>query len=270
MTSLDNARHRVDTVAMTTKARDLLFRDIEQGLATDAFEPAFQPVTRLSDGKIAGFEALARWRRGDDLVEPVSFLEEAMARNLMGEISGRILRAACATLRDWRAGGVLDVFISANVLGHDVEREDFVAETLAVLGAADLPAGTVRLEVTEQQVLRDPPRVARQLARLREAGVKILFDDFGSGFSSFTWLTRLPADALKFDHTLIAGIAARAAHFKIARAMIGLAHELGLETIAEGVETEAQRDILAELGCDYAQGHLYAKALGPAEARALL
>lgn len=252
-------------------ARDTLFRDIERALADDEFEPAFQPVARLSDGALAGFEALARWRRAPEtLAEPAVFIAEALARNLMGEISRRILLAACAIMRDWREGGVDGVFMSVNVVGQDLERESFVAETLDILHAADLPSGVIRLEVTEQQVLRDPPLIARQLARLRKAGVKILFDDFGSGFSSFTWLTKLPADALKFDQSLIAGIAEDGPHLKIVRAMVALAHELGLETIAEGVETQAQRDILADLGCDYAQGHFYAKALGASEARALI
>lgn len=252
-------------------ARDELFRDIERALETDAFEPVFQPVARLTDGALAGFEALARWRRGPEtLSEPSVFVAEALARNLMGEISRRILLAACAIMRGWRAEGVDGVFMSVNIVGHDLEREAFVAETLDILRAADLPPGVIKLEVTEQQVLRDPPRIASQLARLRNAGVKILFDDFGSGFSSFTWLTKLPADALKFDHSLISGIGEDGPHLKIVRAMVALAHELGLETIAEGVETEAQREILADLGCDYAQGHLFSKALGAAEARALI
>lgn len=252
-------------------ARDALFRDIERALATDEFEPVFQPVARLTDGALAGFEALARWRRAPEtLTEPSVFIAEALARNLMGEISRRILLAACAIMRGWRAEGVDGVFMSVNIVGQDLEREAFVTETLDILRAADLPPGVIRLEVTEQQVLRDPPLIARQLARLRDAGVKILFDDFGSGFSSFTWLTKLPADALKFDQSLISGITEDGPHLKIVRAMVTLAHELGLETVAEGVETEAQRDILADLGCDYAQGHLYAKALGAAEARALI
>jgi c-di-GMP-specific phosphodiesterase len=252
---------------MTSQAdRDALYDSIKQALQANAFEPAFQPVTRLSTGAVAGFEALARWRQGPEALAGTSaFIEEALARDLLGEIGRRMLIAACAALRTWDAG---DIFMSVNIVGHDLQRDAFVDETLDILSG--LPAGTVRLEVTEQQVLHDPPRMARQLARLREAGVKILFDDFGSGFSSFTWLTRLPADALKFDHALISGIAARDAHFKIVRAMIALAHELGLETVAEGVETEAQRNILADLGCDYAQGHLFSEALGPREARVMI
>ena len=252
-------------------ARDELFRDIERALETDAFEPVFQPVARLTDGALAGFEALARWRRGPEtLSEPSVFIAEALARNRMGEISRRILLAACAIMRGWRAEGVDGVFMSVNIVGHDLEREAFVAETLDILRAADLPPGVIKLEVTEQQVLRDPPLIAAQLSRLRNAGVKILFDDFGSGFSSFTWLTKLTADALKFDQSLISVITDDGPHLKIVRAMVALAHELGLETIAEGVETEAQREILADLGCDFAQGHLFSKALGANEARALI
>jgi len=256
---------------MTTQAtRDALFRDIERAIETDAFEPVFQPVIRLADGALAGFEALARWRQGPEaLAEPSAFIEEALARNLMGEISRRILRSVCAIVRDWRAEGIDNIFVSVNIVGHDLERDAFVAETLDLLHAADLPPGAIKLEITEQQVLRDPPAVARQLARLRSAGVKILFDDFGSGFSSFTWLTKLPADALKFDHALISGIAdPRGPHLKIVRAMNALAHELGLETIAEGVESERERAILAELGCDFAQGRLFAMPLSASEARA--
>lgn len=256
---------------MTDAARDALFRDIERAIATDEFEPVFQPVARLSDGALAGFEALARWRRAPQtLDEPSAFMEEALARNLMGAISRRILLAACAIMRGWRADRVDGVFVSVNIVGHDLERDAFVDETLDIIRAAGLPAGVLRLEVTEQQVLRDPPVIARALKRLRAAGVKILFDDFGSGFSSFTWLTRLPADALKFDQTLIAGIAADGPHVKIVRAMVALAHELGLETVAEGVETEVQREVLADLGCDYAQGHLFSRPLAAAEARALI
>jgi c-di-GMP-specific phosphodiesterase len=261
-------RHRCMS---TNAARDQLFRDIERALENDAFEPAFQPVARLSDGALAGFEALARWRQAPErLAEPAIFYEAAMAQGLMSEISRRILLAACAVLRSWRAAGADGVFVSVNIMGHDLERDAFVGETLDIIRAADLPPGSLKLEVTEQQVLRDPPRIARSLSELRAAGVKILFDDFGSGFSSFTWLTRLPADALKFDHALISGIHAEGPHRKIVRAMVGLAHELGLETVAEGVETELEREILTDIGCDFAQGHLYSKPLGPAEARALL
>lgn len=250
---------------------DALFRDLEIALDTDAFEPAFQPVAHLSDGAIAGFESLARWRRAPEvLIEPAHFMEEAMARDLVGRISQRIMRVACATMARWRADGVDGVFLSVNVAGRDLERPDFVDEVFGVIAAAGIPATSIKIEVTEQQVLHDPALVGRQLARLREAGVKILFDDFGSGFSSFTWLTRLPADALKFDQTIIGPITDRGAHYKIVSAMIALAHDLGLETIAEGVETEAQRDLLAALGCDFAQGHLYARALGEAGARAMI
>lgn len=251
--------------------RDALFRDLETALDTDAFEPAFQPVAHLSDGAIAGFESLARWRRAPDmLIEPAHFMEAAIHGDLVGRISQRIMRAACATMARWRRDGVDNVFFSVNVAGRDLERPDFVDEVLGVISRAGIPAASIKIEITEQQVLHDPAAVREPLERLRAAGVKILFDDFGSGFSSFTWLTRLPADALKFDHDLVAPITEKGAHYKIVSAMIALAHDLGLETIAEGVETEPQRDLLASLGCDFAQGHYYARALGEAGARAMI
>lgn len=266
-----SAANGARTNRMTDDARrEALFRDLETALDTDAFEPAFQPVAHLSDGAIAGFESLARWRREDVLIEPAHFMEEAINRDLVGRISQSIMRSACATMARWRTEGVDDVFFSVNVAGRDIERDDFVDEVLGVIGRADIPPASIKIEITEQQVLHDPERVRGPLERLRAAGVKILFDDFGSGFSSFTWLTRLPADALKFDQPFIAHVAERGAHYKVLAAMIALAHDLGLETIAEGVETEAQRDLLAQLGCDFAQGHYYARALGEAGARAMI
>lgn len=256
----------------TEAARDRLFRSIERALAGDEFEPAYQPVARLADGALAGFEALARWRRASEtVVEPSVFLAEARARNLMDGISRRILLAACATLRGWRQDGVAGLYVAVNATGREIERTSFVEDTLAVVRAAELEPGSLRLEVTEQEELLQPEIVARHLGLLREAGIKVLFDDFGSGFSSFTWLTQLPADAIKFDQSLVAGVTrAESRERKILRAMIGLAHDLGLETVAEGVETQDQSDALADLGCDYGQGHLFAPPLAATDARALI
>jgi EAL domain-containing protein (putative c-di-GMP-specific phosphodiesterase class I) len=162
------------------------------------------------------------------------------------------------------------LFVTANVAGRDLEAEDFCDDVLAAVEHAALPPGLLKLEVTEQQVLRDPVLVSARLQTLREAGVRVVFDDFGTGFSSLSWLMRLPADAIKFDQTMIAGVGTETAERKIVRAMIGLAHELGLETIAEGVETETLRDSLIDMGCDFAQGHYYATPLPSEAARALI
>jgi c-di-GMP-specific phosphodiesterase len=248
-----------------------LISEIEQGLQNGAFEPVFQPIARLSDGALAGFEALARWRRGPGpLTEPSVFIEAALEKDLLGAISRSILHAATRTAAGWRTEGAPALFVTCNVAGRDLEREDFCLDVLTALSRAALPAGALKIEVTEQQVLRDPFLVSRNLEELREAGAQVVFDDFGTGFSSLSWLTRLPVDGIKFDQTMIAGIAADGAERKIVRAMIALAHDMGLYTVGEGVETEDQREILAELACDYAQGALYAMPLPEDAVRALI
>jgi c-di-GMP-specific phosphodiesterase len=245
--------------------------EIQAALAAGDFEPVFQPIARLGDGALAGFEALARWRRAANLiVGPSDFLEAALEHDLLGEISRRIMRESCRTMSGWRGEGATGLFLSVNVAGRDLERADFVFDAIDAIEQAGLSQQAVKIEITEQQILRDPTHAARELARLRERGVRILFDDFGSGYSSLTWLARLPCDAIKFDGTLVANVAEDGPERKILRALTGLARDLGLETIAEGVETEAQRDAVAAFGCDYAQGHFYAKALSSNDARALI
>lgn len=247
--------------------------DLRKGVADGAFEPAFQPVARLADGALAGFEALARWRRGPDALEPTSvFLDAAMEHDLLGEISRTILFRATQRFAQWRVGRpeAALLFLSVNVAGRDLERSGLLEDVATALAQSELPAAQLRIEVTEHQVLRDPVTAAATLTALRAGGVKVLLDDFGAGFSSLHWLAHLPVDAIKFDSILVRGVATDSAERKILRAMIGLARDLGLETIAEGVETVDQRDALRDLRCDFAQGYLYAKALSETAAQSLV
>lgn len=253
--------------------RDALIAELQAGVAAGAFEPAFQPVARLADGALAGFEALARWRRTPSTLASTStFLEAALERDLLGAISRTILFNATAAFARWRtlAPGAHNLFLSVNVAGRDLERGALLDDVLAALDAVALPPEALRLEVTEHQVLRDPVVAGATLKALRAHGVKILLDDFGSGYSSLHWLMSLPADAIKFDGLLVKGVADDGAERKILRAMTALAHELGMVTIAEGVETLSQRDALSDIGCDYAQGYFYAQAMAPDDALALL
>lgn len=242
---------------------------MQAALQAGAFVPAFQPIERLCDGTLAGFEALARWRRAPDVLwEPGAFLETALTEDLLGAISLAVMQQACRAMGPW-AQAAAPLFLTVNVAGRQLEGADFVNDVLAALATANLPGASLRIEVTETQVLRDPARAARHLALLREHGIGVFFDDFGAGYSSLSWLMRLPVDGLKFDAVLTQRAATDGHERKILRAMITLAREMGLVTVGEGVETPAQRAALLELGCDYAQGHLYAKALAPEDAGAL-
>jgi c-di-GMP-specific phosphodiesterase len=243
--------------------------NMEAGLAEGAFVPVYQPIERLRDGALVGFEALARWRRaGDELWAPGAFIEVALAENLLGEISIAIMKQACLAMAPWAQRGD-NLFLTVNVAGRQLDGPHFVEDVLAALAVADLPGEALRIEVTETQVLRDPEQAGLRLAQLRAHGIGVYFDDFGAGYSSLSWLMRLPVDGLKFDAVLTQRAATDGPERKILRAMITLAREMGLVTVGEGVETPAQRAALLDMGCDYAQGHLYAKALAPEEAGAL-
>jgi c-di-GMP-specific phosphodiesterase len=258
---------------MTERADIELAREIAEGLKEGAFEPVFQPIARLSDGALAGFEALARWRRKDGtLIGPQSFLDAALAHDLMGQLSRYILHAATAAFGGWRAkaGPAENLFLTVNIPGGDLEKGDIVEQAARAVAAARLPAGALKIEVTEHQILRDPKAAAITAARLREAGVAVALDDFGAGFASLTWLADLPADTLKLDKSLIDGLLGGGRRLTIVRAVIALAHELGLDVVAEGVERADIRDLLVDLGCDYAQGHLFAPALSAGGAEALI
>jgi c-di-GMP-specific phosphodiesterase len=261
-------------MAMNKSADALaLEAELQAGVASGAFEPAFQPVARLADGALAGFEALARWRRVSGALAPTGvFLESALEQDLLGQISLTILFAACTQLAQWRrtVPQAEHLFLSVNVAGRDLERGALQADVEAALSQSGLPGHALRLEVTEHQVLADPARAAATLKAVRALGVKVLLDDFGAGYASLHWLMRLPVDAIKYDPVIVQGVGVDGPERKILRAMTGLAHELGLSVIAEGVETQAQRDALFDMGCDYAQGYLFAQALNPADAMALI
>jgi c-di-GMP-specific phosphodiesterase len=247
-----------------------LLAELQTGLAQRAFVPVFQPIARLSDGALSGFESLARWQRAAEVLsEPAVFLEAALEHDLLGEISRHVLYAACADMASW-AHAAPGVFLTVNVAGRQLEHDDFASDVLRAVDHAGLAGARLRIEVTETQVLRDPARAARHLARLRDQKIGVFFDDFGAGFSSLSWLTRLPVDGLKFDALLTRRAPFHSAERKILRAMISLAHDMGLLTIGEGVEREEERDALMDLGCDYAQGHFFSRPLTAQEAGALM
>lgn len=259
-------------MTMQDRSAAALAREIQHAIDHGGFEPVFQPIARLSDGALAGFEALARWRREDgSLSGPGQFLPTALTHELMGAVSQRILRQSVAILAQWRAAApeAQGLFLTVNVPGGDLEKGRIVDEAIELAQAARLPAGALKIEVTEHQILKDPAAAAAALSRLRRAGLAVAFDDFGAGFASLAWLARLPVDTLKVDRSFTRDMAQPRTE-KIVRAVVALAHELGLDVVAEGVETPDVRDRLTDFGCDYAQGHLFAPPLSSGGAEALI
>jgi diguanylate cyclase (GGDEF)-like protein/PAS domain S-box-containing protein len=249
--------------ALQQEAQDrlALLADLRQALDAGQLEMHYQPQIELASGKLLGFEALMRWRhptRG--LVPPAVFIPLAEDSGLIVGIGAWALLMACRDAARWPGG----LRVAVNVSALQFERSPLELHVLEALERSGLPADRLEIELTESALLNDSHHAIDLLTRLRALGVRIALDDFGTGFSSLAYLRRLPLDQLKIDRAFItdldhprAGPTARA----IVSAIHELAQALGLHTVAEGIETAEQQQVLTELGCGLGQGFLYAQAL---------
>jgi c-di-GMP-specific phosphodiesterase len=247
--------------------------DLRGALQRGEIGPFFQPIVRLSNGAISGFEALVRWRhprRG--LVMPDEFLPLAADMGLLHDIGAHMMESSARQLAEWRkrhrAAGELTV--SVNLSTGEIDREDLLLDVSRILKETGLPNGALKLEVTESDIMRDPERAAVILQDLREAGAGLSLDDFGTGFSSLSYLTRLPFDTLKIDRYFVRTMGANEGSAKIVRSVVNLGKDLFLEVVAEGVENATMARQLMEIGCHYGQGFGYAPALSAQEAEVYL
>ncbi|HWK28073.1 MAG TPA: EAL domain-containing protein [Solirubrobacter sp.] len=265
-------RHAVFDAAMHAQVtrRLNLERRLRDAIEGGTLEVGYQPIVQAATGRIVGFEALGRWPHGDT-AEVLAMAEET---GLAVPLGRRILSVACAQLAHWRelpggAGLTVGVNVSARQLGEP----DFVSALRTTLRESGLDPRALRLEVAESDLTRGRAddatrRVLEQV--LQHAGVQTHIDHFGTGASPLRLLHRFPGDAIKVSAALVAGIGHDAGAFEIVRAVVGLAHNLGLEVIADGVETAEQLDYLKVLGCEFAQGFHVSATLAPEQARALL
>ena len=238
------------------RAETGLRRALERGEVT-AF---LQPVVSLETGRIAGAEALARWRSADgSWVPPAEFVGTAEESGLIAELGDQVLRQACRAAAGWAE----PLPVSVNLSVRQLARADLPERVAEALAESGLPAARLRLEVTESLVARDPEAAIAVLAQLRSAGVRIWMDDFGTGYSSLGLLHRLPVDGVKVDRSFVAALGGGSRAGRIVATVVGLGRALALETVAEGVETPEQLATLRALGCHAAQGFLFARPLAP-------
>jgi EAL domain-containing protein (putative c-di-GMP-specific phosphodiesterase class I) len=235
--------------------------ELEQAIAGSAIRVRFQPLIEPASGAIMGAEALARWlgaTSNDDL------FQRAAAAGLAERLSRLIQRKALRAAGAWH-GALAGLGLSINMLPEELARPDYDQWLLGEIAAARIAPRRVTLEITEGGLIADSQGAAEMLERLRSAGVRIAIDDFGAGYASLAWLTSLPLDMLKIDRGLIAEVVSGERDRIVVKAMIELAHELGLKVVVEGVESTDQLVLLAEWGCDLYQGFLGAGALNEAE-----
>lgn len=245
--------------------------DLRRALEREEIKIMFQPIVRLDTRAICGFEALARWdhpKRGR--VPPSEFIAIAERTGLIIPLGMFILERTARQLGQWQDDFRRDepLFASVNVSSRQLLRHDLINDVKSVLSRVELAKGTLKIEVTESLVMENPEYSAKVLARIRELGASLALDDFGTGYSSLAYLQKFPFDTLKIDQQFVRGDSKERS--VLLRSIIGLGHDLDLQIVAEGIETEDQLAELVHLGCDYGQGFLFGAAVPAEDARKLL
>lgn len=235
--------------------------ELEKAIRSESIGLRFQPQIEPGSGRIEGVEALARWDGADG---PEELFARAASTRLSERLSRLIQRKALRTVAAWR-GPLASLRLSINLLPADLDQPGYEQWLLAEIASAGIDPGRVTAEIVESSLVADRPAVASRLNILREAGVNIAIDDFGTGYSSLAYLTTLPIDSIKIDRAMIADIVGGSRDRIVVKAMMGMAQDLGLKVVVEGVESPAQLQILAEWGCDLYQGFLGAGALDEVE-----
>jgi len=249
------------------KSRFELETDLRHAVERDELRLYYQPLIDLRTGRIAGFEALARWQHPErGIVAPNDFIPLAEETGLIVPIGRWALATACRQLADWRQRlGRDDLVVAVNMSGGQLLRDDVVDAVTQALDASGLPGNRLKIELTESVIIDNPKRAGAILEKLKTLDVSIAMDDFGTGYSSLAYLQKLPIDVLKIDRSFVSNMFETEDSYNIVIAILGLAASLGMETVAEGIETVAQADRLTDLACQTGQGFLYARPL-PADA----
>jgi diguanylate cyclase (GGDEF)-like protein/PAS domain S-box-containing protein len=236
-----------------------LERDLRKAIPNGEFVLHFQPQFSLRQGRVIGAEGLIRWEHPEHgLLSPGTFIELAEETGLIGSISDWVIEEACGQLSRWHGEGHAGLRMAVNLSPREFGRADLVERVSSSLSRHKLPRDVFEVEITENVLLQDVPGVIDKLKQLRELGVRISIDDFGTRYSSLNYLRRFPINSIKIDQSFVRDIVGGERVSPIIHAIVGIARGFDLHLVAEGVETELQRQVLAELGCDEMQGYLFA------------
>lgn len=260
------------TEELSQRMLDRLVTEMElrRAVGTKEIEVHYMPQMRLSDGRLFGFEALARWRHPTKgLIQPAMFIAVAEETGVIAEIDRIVMRDALKEARAWYERGI-DLRVAVNVSALHMERADFVWFIERQLRESGAPGRLLEVEITESTAMRDPERAIAHMTALKASGVRFAIDDFGTGYSNLAQLHRLPVDVFKIDRGFVQSIEDDRETQLLVRTIVTLAKQLGLDTVAEGIETEGQAARLAALGCDFGQGYLYGQPVPVTEAEALV
>jgi diguanylate cyclase (GGDEF)-like protein len=269
------ARYEMFDVAMHSKAiaRLRLESDLRLAIEREEFRVHYQPIIALGSGRLAGFEALVRWdhpQRG--CVMPGEFIPVAEETGLIVSIGQQVLEQSCQKLGEWQRLSPANrgLSLSVNLSSRQVAQPDLVERIKNVLDDSGIDPHCLKLEITESVVMENAEAATATFKQLRALGVQLSIDDFGTGYSSLSYLHRFPVNYLKIDKSFVGRMNETTDNTEIVRTVVTLARNLGLEVIAEGIETEHQQKLLKALGCDYGQGYLFSRPVDAQSVPALL
>jgi diguanylate cyclase (GGDEF)-like protein len=257
-------------VTRATSIEEALREAIDPESGQGMLDVHYQPIHR-ANGELAGMEALLRFHHPKlGVISPAQFIPIAEETSLILPLGHWVLLQVCRQIGLWQVDGFPPLRIGVNISGIQWGREDFVEDIQAVLAESGAPADALTLELTESVMMQNANLAKRHMRKLKDIGVRFAMDDFGTGYSSFSYLHQLPIDVLKIDRSFIARLGQSDDSRAIVASIVSMAHMLGLITIAEGVETEAQRRLLTEMECDGMQGFLFAKPMSGSDATTLI
>ena len=256
----------VEQMGRRVRDRLELEQQLREALQNEEFLLVYQPIVDMQSGEIVAVEALVRWQLPDGKWRlPGEFIHVAEDSGMIIPLGEWVLRTACVQLKKWLASG-LDLRMAVNLSTRQFQDPGLMEKVLAILRASGLEASRLELEVTESAAMHNPEESLETLFAFTAQGIRIAIDDFGTGYSSLSYLKRFPVDTIKIDKMFVDGLGSEVQDATIVRAVIALAHALGKETVAEGIETEQQFSEIRSMGSDFAQGFLISV---PLEADAL-
>ena len=267
-------RYAVFATGMLSETVDqfTLENDLRRGIAAQEFVLYYQPIVWLNTEKIAGFEALVRWQHPKKgFIPPFNFIPLAEETGLIIPLGNWICQTACCQLHQWQQQFPdYSLMMSVNLSGRQFEQPDLIDQLAAIFQATQIQESSLKLEITESMVMGDVETAIDLMLRLKSLGCKLGMDDFGTGYSSLSQLRRFPIDTLKVDKSFVQKMGESHEDWEIVRMIISLGHTLGMDVIAEGVETQVEAEALRSLGCEFGQGYFWAKPLPAVEVTVLL
>jgi len=271
--SMGGNAHLFFTDAMNVEAqqRQNVEEDLHSAVIKDEFFLQYQPKVNLHSGEIMGMEALIRWKRkGKDLVPPNEFIPIAEETGLIIPIGNMVINEAILQTKSWVDAGLYNHRIAINISAKQFRQVDFLDNLKAQIEDNQISPEFLEIEITEAVVMENTDDAIAKMKKIKDFGIKLAMDDFGTGYSSLSYLKKFPFDILKIDMSFIRDMQVSNVNASIVRSIIGLAHTLGLEVVAEGVEQENQATLLRDMNCDHIQGYLFSRPLNSVDVSSLL